>query len=84
MKVNSSIKPGLYRVFWKTGGSSLAAVGMTADGGRWLAPTNWLAPTTDQRHWEEDVDRLEAIDVPDLDAAIAANKQENSDDDRDG
>ena len=34
---------GLYRIFWKTGGSSLAAVGQLYDGTRWFAPTNWTA-----------------------------------------
>jgi hypothetical protein len=32
---------GLYRIHWKTGGSSLAAVGMDHSGARWMAPTNW-------------------------------------------
>ncbi len=45
------IKPGLYRVFWKEGGSSLASVGMKADGGMWLAPTNWIHPTENQSDW---------------------------------
>lgn len=31
----------LYEVFWKSGGSSVAAIGFTYDGTRWLAPTNW-------------------------------------------
>jgi len=33
--------PGLYKVYWKGGGSSLAAIGMTIDGKNWIAPTNW-------------------------------------------
>lgn len=33
---------GLYRIFWKDGGWSLAAVGMNSVGDRWLAPVNWL------------------------------------------
>lgn len=59
--MRDQVKPGLYRVFWKSGGSSLASVGITADGGKWLAPTNWVSPTTDQSAWE-DIDRLQAID----------------------
>ncbi len=35
---------GLYRVYWKAGGVSLAAVGSTYSGARWLAPTNWTSP----------------------------------------
>jgi hypothetical protein len=33
---------GLYRLFWKTGGSSLAAVGQGPNGDRWMAPVNWV------------------------------------------
>jgi hypothetical protein len=33
---------GLYRLFWKSGGSSLAAIGRGANGDRWLAPVNWV------------------------------------------
>ena len=32
---------GLYEVFWKSGGSSVATIGMTYDGTRWIAPSNW-------------------------------------------
>lgn len=53
--------PGLYRVFWDTGGSSLAAVGVTYNGGRWLAPINWVAPALDPA-WSRVV-RMEKIDA---------------------
>ena len=33
---------GLYRIFWKSGGSSLAAVGNDYAGKRWFAPVNWI------------------------------------------
>lgn len=42
---------GLYQVFWKSGGSSTAAVGMTADGTKWLAPINWTAPDVAGANW---------------------------------
>lgn len=32
---------GVYRVHWKSGGKSVAAMGMMHDGTRWLAPANW-------------------------------------------
>ncbi len=61
----SLLSPGLYRVFWKEkngGGSSVAAVGITANGDRWLAPTNWLSPT-DRNHYRawHKVERVELI-----------------------
>ena len=34
---------GIYRLWWKSGGSSLAAVGSLHSGTRWFAPTNWTA-----------------------------------------
>jgi hypothetical protein len=37
------LKNGVYRIFWREGGSSLAAVGITDSGDRWMAPTNWTA-----------------------------------------
>ena len=40
---------GLFRVHWKRkqgGGSSLAAIGMSADGSFWIAPTNWIEPAS--------------------------------------
>lgn len=36
--------PGLYRVHWLQGGSSLASVYMDEGGRRWIAPTNWIRP----------------------------------------
>ena len=39
---------GLYHLFWKDGGSSLASVGNDGAGNRWYAPVNWLdVPSTD-------------------------------------
>lgn len=34
---------GLYRLHWKGGGCSLAAVGQLHDGTLWFAPTNWTS-----------------------------------------
>lgn len=38
---------GLYRISWKEGGASLAAVGSLYDGTRWFAPTNWTNQSTE-------------------------------------
>ncbi len=46
------LAPGLYRLHWRSGGSSLAAVGITVDGRNWFAPTNWVSPTDDLKHLE--------------------------------
>lgn len=64
-EVVNKLKLGLYRVYWKSGGSSLAAVGMTYDGGRWLAPINWTHPDTDgeRRIWKM-VRKVEEINEP--------------------
>lgn len=34
-------KLGVYRLHWRSGGTSVAAVGMLYDGTRWYAPANW-------------------------------------------
>ena len=39
--------PGIYRLYWRDGGSSLAAVGIREDGTNWVAPTNWVEPGGD-------------------------------------
>ncbi len=45
------MKPGLYRIWWKDGGCSIAAVGVLSNGDKWLAPTNWVHPTEEQGVW---------------------------------
>jgi hypothetical protein len=35
------LSSGLYEIFWKEGGSSLASIGVLFDGTRWYAPCNW-------------------------------------------
>jgi hypothetical protein len=41
---------GLYKILWKEGGASLAAVGEDDHGNRWFAPSNWLhVPSFDWR-----------------------------------
>lgn len=47
----ANITPGLYVLHWKEGGTSLAAVGVTASGGRWMAPVNWIRPSDDPTVW---------------------------------
>lgn len=39
----SELHNGIYRLHWKSGGFSLAAVGRLHDGTTWYAPTNWTA-----------------------------------------
>ena len=36
---------GIYRFYWKSGGSSILALGVTRDGNRWIAPLNWSYPS---------------------------------------
>lgn len=33
---------GVYKIKWKSGGSSLASVGYDAKGRWWMAPCNWI------------------------------------------
>lgn len=67
--------PGLYRVHWTTGNSSLAALGVLTNGARWLAPTNWVRPT-EEMPWD-DIERLELIEcrIPETGAAPYQNLQ---------
>ena len=53
-----TIRHGLYKLYWKSGGHSLASVGSHRDGTRWYAPTNWInVPGTD---WES-IEYVEVI-----------------------
>lgn len=56
----STVVPGIYRIYWKDGGESLAAVGVKKDGARWLAPTNWVEPSDDIMNWMS-VDRIDRV-----------------------
>lgn len=33
---------GLYKVYWKSGGKSLASIGSMPNGDRWIAVCNWI------------------------------------------
>ena len=45
---------GLYMIYWKSGGESLAAVGSMANGDRWMSPINWVTPGTDSiKYWHQ-------------------------------
>ena len=41
------LKHGVYKIYWKDGGESLAAVGSLYSGMRWLAPCNWVSEEED-------------------------------------
>lgn len=41
----NSLKPGIYEIFWKSGGSSLSAIGNDGNGQNWIAPSNWTTPS---------------------------------------
>lgn len=51
-KTVDKLYPGLYRLFWVTGGSSLAAVGINRQGDRWFAPVNWVS-VSEESDWSE-------------------------------
>lgn len=58
---------GVYRIHWRSpAGISLAAVGSTHDGTRWMAPTNWVSADNESpkiattKYWRA-VERAELI-----------------------
>ena len=53
--------PGVYRLHWKDGGASVAAVGVTCSGKRWMAPINWVRPGK-PKHWQM-VKMVEGLDI---------------------
>lgn len=61
----NGLKLGLYRIKWKTGGASLAAIGMQSDGTRWIAATNWISACDDPTNklWGN-IEEAEFLDIP--------------------
>lgn len=53
-----NLEHGIYRIFWKDGGHSLASVGSDSHGKRWFAPTNWV--TVPWSDWSA-VERVELL-----------------------
>ena len=48
------LEHGLYKIFWKEGGMSVASVGSLQDGQRWMAPSNWInVPTSGRTYWKK-------------------------------
>lgn len=61
----NQLEHGIYRIYWLSGGSSLASVGSLHSGRRWFAPANWtsfietgIASTS----WER-IERVELIEI---------------------
>ena len=55
---------GIYRIHWKSGCSSVAAIGNLHDGMRWIAPTNWtneINPTGRMDKIYHEIDKLELL-----------------------
>lgn len=42
----TTLSNGLYKINWREGGYSLAAVGRDREGKVWMAPTNWVSGAT--------------------------------------
>ncbi len=46
--MDKTLVPGIYKIYWDTGGFSIAAVGINSKNGKnWLAPTNWCSFSSD-------------------------------------
>jgi hypothetical protein len=52
---------GLYEIFWKSGGSSLASVGNMHDGVRWIAPINWTSENSPTGRMDKHADSIERM-----------------------
>lgn len=55
------LEPGLYRLFWKQSGTSLAAVYQDREGVVWFVPTNWVSGPSRQWRLIEKVERLRSV-----------------------
>jgi hypothetical protein len=56
------LAPGVYRIWWEEGGSSVASVGILHDGTPWFMPANWTGDGKIQASTDwDDVERVELI-----------------------
>ena len=66
LKDSHALPVGVYRVHWKSGGYSVASIGMDEAGNRWVAPANWLLSDEDGPDafdiWRK-IDRVELIEA---------------------
>jgi hypothetical protein len=65
MEQQKGLKHGAYKIFWKSGGVSVASIGFTYDGTNWFAPCNWTSednsrPLVASTDWNK-VERIELI-----------------------
>lgn len=58
-----NLRLGLYKIFWKSGGHSVAAVGNSRSGVRWIAPCNWVMPSLVTEGILEEIARVELVKV---------------------
>lgn len=67
------LQPGIYRLWWANNVMSTAAVGVSSDGGRWMAPLDWKQPPwpTEKSHWSGIVRTELLMSVPDCNQAHA-------------
>ena len=63
----NGLEYGLYRIYWKDGGSSIAFVGPCKSGSVWIAEVDYLNSNhmgvTYFTHYHELIDRIEPIDL---------------------
>lgn len=52
-KSGNKLRLGIYRLYWKSGGHSIAAIGNQKNGERWVAPINWIYPDTEGKCWKQ-------------------------------
>lgn len=49
-----NLNAGLYRIWWKDGGNSLASIGICGNGDKWVAPINWILPCVNfEKYWRQ-------------------------------
>ena len=57
------LQPGVYRVWWKSGGTSVASVYCDRVGNPWLAPANWVQPDGSVKTWMS-IEKIELLAEP--------------------
>jgi len=72
------LKHGVYRIYWKgCKNYSVASIGSTSDGSRWLAPANWISGHSSEEDTWDRIDHVELIEEAKYDQEEKTKKKKS-------
>lgn len=65
----NKLKHGLYKIYWRDGGFSIASMGGFANGDRWIAPVNWINGSVSFDKFKRKILKMELLISREYDSA---------------